>query len=447
MSELASSIPTSGGLYFWTYYYAPENYRVLFSYVIGLTNSMALCAGVVSVAYGNAEQILAAVYIQQDGNFEITSGKTYGIFAACVVTQCICTCFSSKSVATLQSISSALNTFLVILIFIAVPVGNSQKDFGFRGGKFIFGTVQNYSDWPIGFQFCLSLMTAVWSIGAFDSCVHMSEEAQNASFGVPIGILSSVSVVAYLSWFIIICLVACMKPDVGAVLETGSGFPFAQIIYDALGKKWTVAIMSLIAVGQWLCAASILTALSRQVWAFARDDGLPFSSIVKVVHPTLKVPIRAVLFATCVALALGCLCLAGSAAANALFSLTISGNYTAWCTPVLLRLTSGRDRFHPGPFYLGPIWSQIIGWITCAWGGFILVLCMFPSVRAVDKTDMNYTCVITGSVWIFALIYFAVYKRKFYHGPKTNLGPEDGTEVDKIPISLDSALESTGKQE
>ncbi|GMG21612.1 unnamed protein product [Ambrosiozyma monospora] len=340
MSELASSIPTSGGLYFWTYYYAPENYRVLFSYVIGLTNSMALCAGVVSVAYGNAEQILAAVYIQQDGNFEITSGKTYGIFAACVVTQCICTCFSSKSVATLQSISSILNTFLVILIVIAVPVGVSQKDFGFRSGKFIFGTVQNYSDWPIGFQFCLSLMTAVWSIGAFDSCVHMSEEAQNASFGVPIGILSSVSVVSYVSWFVIICLVACMKPDVGAVLETGSGFPFAQLIFDALGKKWTVAIMSLIAVGQWLCAASILTALSRQVWAFARDDGLPFSSIVKVVHPTLKVPIRAVLFATCVALALGCLCLAGSAASNALFSLTISGNYTAWCTPVLLRLTS-----------------------------------------------------------------------------------------------------------
>ncbi|GME79796.1 unnamed protein product [Ambrosiozyma monospora] len=406
---------------------------------------MALCAGVVSVAYGNAEQILAAVYIQQDGNFEITSGKTYGIFAACVVTQCICTCFSSKSVATLQSISSILNTFLVILIVIAVPVGVSQKDFGFRSGEFIFGTVQNYSDWPIGFQFFLSLMTAVWSIGAFDSCVHMSEEAQNASFGVPIGILSSVTVVSYVSWFVIICLVGCMKPDVSAVLETGSGFPFAQMIYDALGKKWTVAIMSLIAVGQWLCAASILTALSRQVWAFARDDGLPFSSIVKVVHPTLKVPIRAVLFATCVALALGCLCLAGSAASNALFSLTISGNYTAWCTPVLLRLTSGRDRFHPGPFYLGPIWSQIIGWITCAWGAFILVLCMFPSTKAVDKTDMNYTCVITGGVWILSLVYFAVYKRKVYHGPKTNLSPED--EVDKIPISLDSALESTGKQE
>ncbi|GMG39270.1 unnamed protein product [Ambrosiozyma monospora] len=72
---------------------------------------------------------------------------------------------------------------------------------------------------------------------------------------------------------------------------------------------------------------------------------------------------------------------------------------------------------------------------------------MFPSTKSVDKTDMNYTCVITGGVWILSLVYFAVYKRKVYHGPKTNLGPEDGTEIDKIPVSLDSALESTEKQE
>lgn len=31
MSELASSIPTSGGLYYWTFYYAPERWRVPFS--------------------------------------------------------------------------------------------------------------------------------------------------------------------------------------------------------------------------------------------------------------------------------------------------------------------------------------------------------------------------------------------------------------------------------
>lgn len=443
MSELASAIPTSGGLYYWTYYYAPEGYRVVFSYFIGFCNAMALCSGLVSICYGNSEEILAAVYLAHDGTFEITTGKTYGVFAACVVTQAVCTCLSSKKIAWLQSTSAICNTGIIILFFIALPIGNKVNNRGFNDGKFIFGQVNNASDWPIGFQFVLSLFTAVWTIGAFDSCVHMSEEAKNASHGVPIGIISSVSFCSILGFFIIVVINACVSKDITSVIESDTGFPLAQIIYDSLGRNWAIAFMSLIASCQWLMGSSILTALSRQIWAFARDDGLPFSSFVKVVHPKLKVPIRAVIFATCISLALGCLCLAGSAAANALFSLTVSGNYTAWCTPVLLKLTSGRSRFHPGPFHLGAFWSKINSIITCAWGLFVIVLSMIPSSKVVDKTDMNYTVVITCGVWILSMVYFFVYKYKHYHGPKSNLSPEQevavyDTEAEQVPIPQNS---------
>lgn len=436
MSELASSIPTSGGLYYWTYYYAPEKYRVIFSYFIGFCNAMALCSGLVSICYGNAEEILAAVYLSN--GMEPTSGKTYGVFAGCVVTQAICTCLSSKKIAWLQSTSAICNTGIIILFFIAVPIGNKVNGLGFNDGKFIFGKVENASNWPIGFQFVLSLFTAVWTIGAFDSCVHMSEEAKNATHGVPIGIISSVSFCSILGFFIIVVINACVTTDIASVLEGPSGFPLAEIIHRSLGRKWAAAFMALISVCQWLMGASILTALSRQVWAFARDDGLPFSSYIKVVHPKLKVPIRAVIFASVVSLALGCLCLAGSAAASALFSLTVSGNYTAWCVPVLLRLTSGKDRFIPGPFHLGPTLSKINGWITVAWGLFVFVLAMIPSTKTPDKTDMNYTVVITMGVWILFMIYFFVYRYKHYHGPKSNLQPEQvADEAEHVPINND----------
>ncbi|GMM46323.1 hypothetical protein DAPK24_028980 [Pichia kluyveri] len=440
MSELASAIPTSGGLYYWTYYYAPEKYRVIFSYFIGFCNAMALCAGLVSICYGNAEEILAAVYLSHNGTFEITTGKTYGVFAACVVSQAFCTCLSSKNIALLQSTSAICNTGIIILFFIALPIGNSVNHHGFNDGKFIFGQVNNFSDWPIGFQFVLSLFTAVWTIGAFDSCVHMSEEAKNASHGVPIGIISSVSVVSILGFFIIIVINACVNPDIESVIGSATGFPLAQIFYDSLGRRWAIAFMALIACCQWLMGASILTALSRQIWAFARDDGLPFSSYVKVVHPKLKVPIRAVIFATAISLALGCLCLAGSAASSALFSLAVSGNYTAWCTPVLLRLTTGRSRFTPGPFFMGYFWSTLNSIITCSWGIFVIVISMIPANKKVNKTDMNYTVVITCGVWILSMIYFFIYKYKYYHGPKSNLNGEDNisseSEAEKVPAEI-----------
>jgi amino acid transporter len=440
MSELASAIPTSGGLYYWTFYYAPESFRVPLSFLIGLTNTMALSAGAVSVAYGNAEEILAAVYLSKDGNFEITSGKTYGVFAACIIFQGLATCVSSRNVAMLQTISSVCHTGLLILFLIVLPIGTKNNVGGFNSKGFIFGEVQNYSDWPKGWQFCLSMMTAVWTIGAFDSCVHMSEEAKNASYGVPIGICGSISVCGLLGWVIIIVINACVSKDLEAVLGTPTGFPIAQLFYDSLGKNWAIALMSLMAACQWLMGSSLITACSRQIWAFARDDGLPFCSYVKVVNKKFKVPMRAVGLSCVIGLLIGCLCLAGPAASNALFTLYVCGCYLAWCTPIFLKLTTGKHKFKPGSFYLGHKWSKINNIISCSWGAFIMLLCMFPASKHPDKTDMNYTVVLSFGVWILAMIYFFTYKYKHFHGPKSNLTPEDAIALEKSLSHPDANL-------
>ncbi|GAV30062.1 hypothetical protein PMKS-003568 [Pichia membranifaciens] len=219
-----------------------------------------------------------------------------------------------------------------------------------------------------------------------------------------------------------------MSELASSIPTSDTGFPMAQVIYDSLGRRWAIAFMSLMAGCQWLMGSSLLTAASRQIWAFARDDGLPFCSIVKVVNKKLRVPIRAVILACLISLAIGCLCLAGTAAANALFSLGVLGNYLAWCTPVFLKLTFGKHKFNPGSFYLGPIFSPIIGWIACAWGAFITVLVCFPATKSVTKEDMNYCIVITGGVWILSIVFFFTYKYKYYHGPRSNLD-DDNIEV------------------
>ncbi|MDC6274631.1 hypothetical protein CAS74_005036 [Pichia kudriavzevii] len=438
MSELASAIPTSGGLYYWTYYYAPDSVAVPLSFVIGLSNTMALCSGTVSVFYGCAQEVLAAVYLTNN-DFVITDGKTYGVFAGCIFTGALATCVSSKNVAFLQTLSSACHTGLLVLFLIALPIGTKINRGEFNSRGFIFGDVQNYSDWTTGWQFCLSFMTAVWTIGGFDSCVHMSEEAKNATHGVPIGICGAISVCGLLGFVILICVCACMNPDIETILATDTGFPMAQVIYDSLGNKWAIAFMSLMAVCQWLMGASLVTASSRQIWAFARDNGLPFAEIFKVVNKQMKVPLRAVGLAGLISLAIGCLCLAGSTAAGALFALMVCGNYLAWCTPIFLKLVFGKDKFKPGSFYLGKVLSTINGWIACAWGVFITIVACFPSSKHVDKTTMNYASVISGGVWILSIIFFFTYKYKHYHGPKSNLddsaidGSSDAESV-KLPL-------------
>lgn len=440
MSVLASLLPTSGGLYYWTNYYAPDSIRVPLSFVVGCSNTLALCGGCCSINSGFATEILSAVFISKDGNFSITDAKNYGVFAGCTVSHVFLCCIASRQTAWLQAFSIYANVFLIVLFFIAVPVGASKH--GFNDAHFIFGELQNNLTWSQGWSFMLAWMPAIWTIGAFDSCVHMSEEAKSKK-SIPVGIIGSILVCGLLGWFICICATACIKNgDVAAVMDSSTGLTMAQIIYDALGKEWAVAFMALIAVAQYLMGASILIAASRQIWAFSRDDGLPFfHNIVKVVNPRIKVPVRATIFGGCLSLIIGLLILVGPTAAGALFSLAVAGNTFAWGMPVfLVLLPTGRKRFVPGPFHFGNTLTTLIHCITVAWTSYVIVMSMFPSSKSVDKESMNYASVINVGVWILSLVYYYVYGYRVYNGPKSNLDEGSiltGQEVHNIDQTLE----------
>lgn len=48
-ADLASAMPTAGGLYFWTHYFTTEKYRNPLSFVVGYSNTIGLVGGVCSI--------------------------------------------------------------------------------------------------------------------------------------------------------------------------------------------------------------------------------------------------------------------------------------------------------------------------------------------------------------------------------------------------------------
>lgn len=432
MSELASAIPTSGGLYYYAYHYAPPKYKAFLSFLIGNSNTLALAAGLCAVDYGLAGEILSIVVMSKDGDFEITDGMMYGVYAACIIATAVVVSGATVAVSKLQNFSIISNMSLILFFLIVLPIGVSRsKDVDFNTGKFMFSYWENESNWPSGWQFMIAgFQPAVWVIGAFDSCIHMSEEAKNATKAVPIGILTSISMCWIIGFCICIAIAACMGTDIKSILNTNYGQPLAQILYNALGKKWAMTFMTLIAFCQFIMGASTLTATSRQAWAFARDEGLPFSWWIKVVNKKLSSPLRATWFGALYALCIGLLCLIGGTASNALFSMYVAANYFAWMTPNLLRMTSGRDVFTPGAFYMGKFWSPIINWISITFECFIIIMMMFPSDQyGITPNTMNYTCVFVGFVWVGSMVYYLVYKHKTFHGPKSNLTDDEYVEA------------------
>lgn len=422
LAEAASSSPTSGGLYYCSFLYAPKNLKCVMAWLAGYANTFGLIGGICSINYGAAGMILSIPGMATDGEWEASRYATYGVFVACVLSQCVVATLTSRLMAKLQTFCIVINMVVLILICIAFPVGlKSKGERPLNSGEFVFTNKQNYyPGYAYGWGFILAWQAAAWTIGAFDSCIHLAEEASNAATAVPLGITLSIAMCGILGFAVLAIFAAVMNPDVSQTLETTAGSAFAQIMLDCLNKRWGIAIEALCAIVQWLMGLSILVAASRQTWSFSRDGALPFSNVIRKINRETAVPMNAILFDGAIAIILGLLMLINETAAQALFSLATSSNSLAWFLPIFWRAWSGRtDSFVPGPFYLGDLWSRINGIVAASYLFFMItVVTMFPLESPVTPDTMNYTCVINPAIWIGCLIYYFVDGRKWFKGPK-----------------------------
>jgi amino acid transporter len=435
MSEMGSALPTSGGLYWWTFKFAPKKARKPLCFLSGYANTLGLVGGTLSIDYGFAAMVLSVPAII-DSSFVPNKYQTYGVFVACVISHMIVGSVATRVISRLQTLCIVLNMVIIVITLIAVPIGAKQLN----SAKYVFTGEENLTEWPYSWAFFMAWMSCIWTIGAFDSCVHMSEEASNAATAVPFGIILSISLCGVLGFVILAVLAACIT-DIPAVLGTPLGQPMAQIYMDTLGKNWTVALMVMIFIVQWFMGLSLIVAASRQTWAFSRDGALPFSRFLRVVNYKLGVPIRAVWFDGTVAIILGLLVLVDEAAAQALFSIGPASNALAWVIPIACRhIYFDKDAFKPGPFYLGHRLSRINGFFATFYLMFVIcVLAMFPPGGPnVTAQTMNYTCLINSVIWGGSLAYYYLNARKFFEGPKTTL---DEDFIDGVDVTIEQKLE------
>ncbi|RAO67692.1 uncharacterized protein BHQ10_003704 [Talaromyces amestolkiae] len=424
MADLASAMPTAGGLYFWTHYFASDKWRNPLSFVVGYSNTLGLVGGLCSIDYGFALMLLSLVSIARDGEWSASRPVIYATYLGTVAIHGVMATFMGRIMNHIQTVCIFLNVALVVATVIALPVGNAQNGLPINSGKYVFGDVENLTTWSSGWTFMLAWLSPIWTIGAFDSCVHMSEEATHAARAVPLGIILSIGLCGILGFLSLAVIAACMDQNITNVLGSAFGQPMAQIYYDSLGKSGALGFMAVVAIVQFFMGLSILVAASRQTWAFSRDGALPFSDFFRHVSKRIQYqPVRTVWGVAIIAILIGLLTLIDAAAANALFSLAVAGNDVAWGVPILCRLIWGdkTGKFRPGEFYTG-VFSKPIAWTAVAYLLFAIVLCMFPTGGADPTPDnMNYTIVINGAIWIGAALYYFLFARKWYTGPKSTV--------------------------
>ena len=224
-------MPTAGGLYWWTHYFAGEKYKNPLSFLIGYSNTLGLIGGICSVDYTLALMIISCVSISRDDGWTASRGVIYAVYVGLILLHAISAALSGRILPKIQTAFIYINISLVIATVIALPIGKVVRGETLNFGNFVFRHLDNQTEWPTGWAFMLAWLAPIWSIGSFDSCVHMSEEALHAAKAVPLGIIWSAGSACVLGFLTLTVMAATMDPNVSNTINSKFGQPMAQVFF------------------------------------------------------------------------------------------------------------------------------------------------------------------------------------------------------------------------
>jgi len=198
----------------------------------------------------------------------------------------------------------------------------------------------------------------------------------------------------------------------------------------------TGAAIFLVIVLFILIYAGNITALattSREVWAFSRDHGLPFSRWISRVSPIpicemipnskqmnerWHVPFNSVYITSILTVVLSCVNFGSTLAFNVIVSLSLLGLLSTYMISigcVLLKRLRG-EPLPPARWTLGRFGIPINAF-AFAYCAFVIVFSCFPTELPVDYSSANWAPMVWAAVLVLSGVYYVVWGRKHYTPP------------------------------
>jgi len=405
LAELTSAIPTSGGVYHWASILGNRT-TGWFSAILNTIGQIATLAG---IDYGLAG-FSAALIWENPTHTEVNL-----LCAGILLSHALLNHFGIHLVAKLNDVSAVYHMAGVVVIVAALAFfAPSHHSISYLFDT-TFSTQANSLHIPYGVAFLFGLLQAQWTITGYDASAHVSEETIDPRIRAPWGVYMSV-VVSGIFGFVLLSMVTVSITNQVQVAAAPNAFLTA--VQQALGTKFGSFISWMVAAAMWFCGLASTTSTSRMIYAFSRDNGLPFSKIWGKVSSKFHTPAPAIYLSVLLALLLGL----QSGVYAAVTAISVMGLHTSYLIPIFLKLRAiNRNVWteeDDGPWHLGK-WSVPVNIIALLWIVFFDILFVVaPNDVTFGSYTMHYT---TGKAFlvILAIVFFLYYAfaRRSYNGP------------------------------
>ena len=204
-----------------------------------------------------------------------------------------------------------------------------------------------------------------------------------------------------------------------SLLTTPYVQPYVQILYNVTQSvAGATALTCLLFVLLVFGTINQVTTASRQLYAFARDEGLPFSAFLGRVRPGWDIPLNAVTVTLLFSILVSLIIIGSPVAFFTLGSLCNAALYASYV--LVIGCVAWRRLFGeplpPSRFDLGKF-GLPINLIAMSFLSVQLVFIFFPTAPNPTLAYMNWTCLIFGATVILALFWYYAHGKKAYLGP------------------------------
>ncbi len=288
----------------------------------------------------------------------------------------------------------------------------------------------------MGYLFLLCLLLPVCTITGYDASAHTFEETKGATRSVPKGIVNVVVASSLVGW-VMICAITLAIPDMTVAAGQGWGIFYATM--DATMPKGLTTVLYLgILIAQLLCGLATVTSASRMLFAFSRDDGMPFGSkSLATVSPKYRTPVATIWTTTVLCILYVMLALSIKLDGTSIYVIVVNSTLVFLFLSFTIPLVAGLFAYgtpkwpNPGPWAMSAGTYKLVTVLAIVGMAVILFIAVAPPNERV-------LYVVLGFIALALILWVAVEGRRFK-------GPPIGAEIAKRKAIIAAAEKAVGE--
>ncbi|MGE0219508.1 APC family permease, partial [Mycolicibacterium sp.] len=256
--------------------------------------------------------------------------------------------------------------------------------------------------------FLLASLVGLFLFYGFEACGDVAEEVTSPSREIPKAMIWTV-VVGFMSAFLAFIGFILAAPNLQAILDGEIADPVSAILDAVMGHFWSKVFLAIALTAIMSCVLSLQAALSRLIFAFARDKMLPgHAALSKLTRD--KTPRNALLLASLAPMVLGVWVFIYPSSLPRVTAFGVIGIYVCFQMVVLAALRQRVKGWKPaGKFSLGAL-GPVLNVVALLYGIAGIVVLALPGDADLAFADRWVVLLGLATVIVMGAVYLVIAK-------------------------------------